>query len=126
MTLSTKEWVRIGNVSFGKGVFARFDIPQGTVLGHVGGKVVVDPRGKFFDQLEATVMNCSGMKADEIIRKFSAAKDDRDAACCQRARQRGVAGEGLGTKEVVLMGTGIEARGGVRAGVEHGHDGLAL
>lgn len=36
-------WVRVGNVPFGRGVFARQDIPAGTDLGQVKGKVIGDP-----------------------------------------------------------------------------------
>jgi hypothetical protein len=43
MTLVTREWVRVGKVPFGKGVFAKFDIPKGTVIGQVGGRVISDP-----------------------------------------------------------------------------------
>ena len=37
------QWVRVGKVPFGKGVFARQDIPTGTDLGQVKGKIVDDP-----------------------------------------------------------------------------------
>lgn len=43
MTLVAREWVRVGKVPFGKGVFAKFDIPKGTVIGLVGGRVIDDP-----------------------------------------------------------------------------------
>ena len=36
-------WVMVGQVSFGKGVFARQAIPEGTDLGQVLGKVIDDP-----------------------------------------------------------------------------------
>lgn len=36
-------WVMVGQVSFGKGVFARQAIPEGTELGQVLGKVIDDP-----------------------------------------------------------------------------------
>jgi hypothetical protein len=40
---TTASWVRVGRVSFGRGVFARQHIPEGTPLGIVAGKVVDDP-----------------------------------------------------------------------------------
>lgn len=43
MTLTKQEWVKVGHVTFGKGVFARQDIPKGTVIGHVEGRVIDDP-----------------------------------------------------------------------------------
>jgi hypothetical protein len=43
MTLTVQEWVRVGKVAFGKGVFARKDIPKGTVVGYVDGRVIDDP-----------------------------------------------------------------------------------
>lgn len=43
MTLDEEHWVRVGKVSFGKGVFARHDIPKGTVVGEVTGRVIDDP-----------------------------------------------------------------------------------
>ncbi len=43
MTSVTQQWVRVGKVSFGKGVFANQDIPKGTVLGRVDGRVIDDP-----------------------------------------------------------------------------------
>ena len=43
MTLIAQEWVRVGKVAFGKGVFARQDIPKGTILGRVDGRVINDP-----------------------------------------------------------------------------------
>ena len=36
-------WVRVGKVPFGRGVFARQDIPAGTTLGVVTGKIIDDP-----------------------------------------------------------------------------------
>lgn len=39
----SEQWVRVGKVSFGKGVFARQDIPGGTILGQVDGRVIDDP-----------------------------------------------------------------------------------
>lgn len=36
-------WVRVGKVPFGRGVFARQDIPKETDLGEVKGKVIDDP-----------------------------------------------------------------------------------
>ncbi len=36
-------WVRVGKVPFGRGVFARQDIPAGTDVGEVLGKVIDDP-----------------------------------------------------------------------------------
>ena len=36
-------WVRVGKVPFGRGVFARQDIPKETDLGVVTGKVIDDP-----------------------------------------------------------------------------------
>jgi len=36
-------WVKVGKVSFGKGVFARKAIPEGTELGQVLGRVIDDP-----------------------------------------------------------------------------------
>ncbi len=36
-------WVRVGKVKFGRGVFARQDIPKGTDLGEVPGQVIDDP-----------------------------------------------------------------------------------
>ena len=36
-------WVRVGKVPFGRGVFARQDIPAGTTLGLVTGKIIDDP-----------------------------------------------------------------------------------
>ena len=43
MKLYEQEWVRVGKVPFGKGVFARHDIPKGTVIGKVEGRVIDDP-----------------------------------------------------------------------------------
>ena len=43
MTLSEHNWVRVGKVPFGKGVFARKDIPKGTIVGLVEGRVINDP-----------------------------------------------------------------------------------
>lgn len=43
MTFMAQEWVRVGNVAFGKGVFARQDIPKGTILGLVEGRIIDDP-----------------------------------------------------------------------------------
>jgi hypothetical protein len=43
MTSVVQSWVRVGKVQFGKGVFARQDIPNGTVLGQVEGQVIDDP-----------------------------------------------------------------------------------
>jgi uncharacterized protein len=43
MTLFSQEWVRVGKVTFGKGVFARKDIPKGTTIGRVEGQVIDDP-----------------------------------------------------------------------------------
>ena len=40
MTSVSELWVRVGKVSFGKGVFARQDIPLGTILGKVEGRVI--------------------------------------------------------------------------------------
>lgn len=40
---TANQWVIVGNVSYGKGVFARQSIPQGTILGPVIGKVIDDP-----------------------------------------------------------------------------------
>ncbi|MEK6261910.1 MAG: SET domain-containing protein [Planctomycetota bacterium] len=37
------QWVRVGKVPFGRGVFARQDIPAGTDLGGVKGKIIADP-----------------------------------------------------------------------------------
>ena len=37
------QWVRVGKVPFGRGVFARQDIPAGTDLGGVKGKIIDDP-----------------------------------------------------------------------------------
>ena len=37
------QWVRVGKVPFGRGVFARQDISEGTDLGRVKGKVIDDP-----------------------------------------------------------------------------------
>jgi uncharacterized protein len=42
MTSVAQAWVRVGKVPFGKGVFARRDIPQGTVIGEVEGRVIDD------------------------------------------------------------------------------------
>lgn len=36
-------WVKVGKVTFGKGVFARRAIPKGTDLGQVLGRVIDDP-----------------------------------------------------------------------------------
>lgn len=36
-------WVRVGTVSFGKGVFARDAIPAKTIVGTVRGRVIDDP-----------------------------------------------------------------------------------
>ncbi|HEY4258602.1 MAG TPA: SET domain-containing protein-lysine N-methyltransferase [Schlesneria sp.] len=36
-------WVLVGKVTFGKGLFAKQDIPKGTDLGKVSGKVIDDP-----------------------------------------------------------------------------------
>ena len=43
MTSVVQQLVRVGKVLFGKGVFARQDIPQGTVIGPVAGRVIDDP-----------------------------------------------------------------------------------
>jgi hypothetical protein len=43
MTSEVQTWVKVGKVPFGKGVFARQDIPKGTVLGRVEGRVIDDP-----------------------------------------------------------------------------------
>ena len=43
MMSAVQTWVRVGKVPFGKGVFARQDIPQGTIVGHVEGRVIDDP-----------------------------------------------------------------------------------
>lgn len=44
VTMSTANpWVSVGQVTFGKGVFAKKAIPQGTDLGQVTGKVIDDP-----------------------------------------------------------------------------------
>ena len=43
MTSVAQAWVRVGKVTFGKGVFARRDIPQGTSIGDVEGRVIDDP-----------------------------------------------------------------------------------
>jgi hypothetical protein len=43
MTLVSRQWVLVGNVPFGKGVFARQDIPKGTIVGDVNGRVIDDP-----------------------------------------------------------------------------------
>jgi len=43
MTLADQNWVRVGKVPFGKGVFARQDIPKGTIVGYVTGRVIDDP-----------------------------------------------------------------------------------
>ena len=43
MTSVVQSLVKVGTVPFGKGVFARQDIPQGTVIGQVNGKVIDDP-----------------------------------------------------------------------------------
>jgi hypothetical protein len=43
MTSEEKQWVRVGKVPFGKGVFAIQDIPKGTVIGRVEGQVIDDP-----------------------------------------------------------------------------------
>jgi len=37
------DWVQVGKVQFGKGVFARQDIPKGTLIGCVEGRVIDDP-----------------------------------------------------------------------------------
>ena len=36
-------WVMVGKVTFGKGVFAKRAIPQGTVVGQVLGRIIDDP-----------------------------------------------------------------------------------
>ena len=41
--LTDQKWVRVGKVTFGKGVFARQDIPKGTTIGKVDGRVIDDP-----------------------------------------------------------------------------------
>lgn len=38
----TQEWVRVGKVPYGRGVFARTDIPAGTTVGQVTGKIIDD------------------------------------------------------------------------------------
>ena len=38
----TQTWVRVGKVVFGRGVFARTDIPPHTVVGEVEGRVISD------------------------------------------------------------------------------------
>jgi len=43
MTSVSEQLVRVGKVSFGKGVFARQDIPAGTTIGRVDGRVIDDP-----------------------------------------------------------------------------------
>lgn len=43
MTSVAQSYVRVGKVPFGKGVFARQDIPKGTTLGIVDGRVIDDP-----------------------------------------------------------------------------------
>jgi len=43
MTSASEQLVRVGKVSFGKGVFARREIPKGTSLGRVAGRVINDP-----------------------------------------------------------------------------------
>ena len=40
---STNEWVVVGKVPFGKGVFAKKMIPMGTDIGQVLGKIIDDP-----------------------------------------------------------------------------------
>jgi len=37
------QWVRVGKVPFGRGVFANRDIPAGTEVGHVKGRIIDDP-----------------------------------------------------------------------------------
>src|SRR5215469_18576866 len=107
---------QIGNMKerFGAGLLAwgesGGDWPWDGLRGLVdGGAVVVDPRGKFFDQFKTTFAGMDGMKASKRVCNFSAAQDDGNAAGGQRAGQGSVAGEGLGTKEIVLMGTGKKA-----------------
>lgn len=41
--MAENQWVRVGKVTFGKGVFARQDIPKGTVVGVAEGQVINDP-----------------------------------------------------------------------------------
>jgi hypothetical protein len=43
MTSEVQQWVRVGKVTFGKGVFASQDIPKGTLIGQVEGQVITDP-----------------------------------------------------------------------------------
>jgi hypothetical protein len=43
MMSSVQTWVRTGKVSFGKGVFAKRDIPKGTIIGRVEGQIIDDP-----------------------------------------------------------------------------------
>ena len=43
MTSAGHQWVKVGKVSFGKGVFAKQDIPKGTLIGTVEGRVIDDP-----------------------------------------------------------------------------------
>lgn len=38
----TQSWVRVGKVPFGRGVFARMEIPAGTIVGAVEGRVIDD------------------------------------------------------------------------------------
>lgn len=40
---SGSQWVRVGKVTYGKGVFAVQDIPPGTSIGNVEGRVIDDP-----------------------------------------------------------------------------------
>lgn len=43
MTSVAAQWVRVGKASCGKGVFARQQIPNGTMVGPVEGQVIDDP-----------------------------------------------------------------------------------
>ncbi len=38
----TESWIRVGKVAYGRGVFARTEIPSGTVVGEVEGRVIHD------------------------------------------------------------------------------------
>ncbi len=35
-------WIRVGKVAYGRGVFARSDIPTGTIVGEVEGRIIDD------------------------------------------------------------------------------------
>ncbi|MBI1345215.1 SET domain-containing protein-lysine N-methyltransferase [bacterium] len=39
---ATQTWVRVGKVAFGRGVFARTNIPAQTIVGEVEGRVILD------------------------------------------------------------------------------------